>query len=165
MLTCSASPSTSVLAIALPSFPPALPPRSAPRGRRSLSHATPDPSRPCAGDSSEGWMSWFRNFAFMPSPQDDAGPWIRRRVSGPAICRHFLHARWRSVLELGPDRVLSAGAHDQSLEFGEGDFRARRADCRIDVPMDRLAAGQYLLEIEAAAGDDRDNRTLRFSVR
>jgi hypothetical protein len=65
-------------------------------------------------------------------------------------------------------RVLDARgavAHDQALVFDVGDFRARRADCRIDVPVNRLAAGQYLLEIEAAAGGERDTRKLRFSVR
>jgi hypothetical protein len=54
---------------------------------------------------------------------------------------------------------------DQVLVAGERDFRARRADCRITLPVSGLAAGQYLLEIEAAASGERDVRKLRFSVR
>ena len=47
----------------------------------------------------------------------------------------------------------------------EKDFRARRADYRINLPIDRLAAGEYLLEIAAAAGDETAARKLRFTVR
>jgi len=65
-------------------------------------------------------------------------------------------------------RILDArggAARDQSLVFSEKEFRARRADCRINLPVDRLPAGEYLLEIGAAAGGETTARKLRFAVR
>ena len=65
-------------------------------------------------------------------------------------------------------RILDArggAARDQSLVFSEKEFRARRADCRINLPIDRLPAGEYLLEIGATAGPETTTRRLRFAVR
>ena len=65
-------------------------------------------------------------------------------------------------------RILDArgrATRDQSLVFSESDFRARRAHCRINLPIDHLAAGEYLLEIAATLGDETAARKLRFTVR
>ena len=65
-------------------------------------------------------------------------------------------------------RILDAhggATRDQSLVLSEKEFRARRADCRINVPVERLAAGEYLLEIAATAGDEVAARKVRFTVR
>ena len=65
-------------------------------------------------------------------------------------------------------RILDArggATRDQSLVFSEKEFRARRADCRINLPIDGLPAGEYLLEIGAAAGGETTARKLRFAVR
>jgi len=65
-------------------------------------------------------------------------------------------------------RILDAqgeATRDQSLVLSEKEFRARRADCRINLPIDRLPTGEYLLEIGAAAGGETTARKLRFAVR
>jgi VWFA-related protein len=56
-------------------------------------------------------------------------------------------------------------ARDESLVFGEDDFRDRRADCRVDLPIAGLAAGEYLLEVASTARDEAAVRRVRFSVR
>ena len=64
-------------------------------------------------------------------------------------------------------RILDAhgaATRDQSLVFSDQEFRARRADCRINLPIERLAAGAYLLEIAATAGDEAAARKVRFTV-
>lgn len=64
-------------------------------------------------------------------------------------------------------RILDArgsARRDQSLIFTERDFRARRTDCQINLPIADLAAGEHLLEITAAAGPDAAARRLRFTV-
>jgi hypothetical protein len=61
--------------------------------------------------------------------------------------------------------VRGGAARDSSLVFNDTEFRARRADCRINLPIDRLGAGEYLLEIAASAGDEIAARKLRFTVR
>jgi VWFA-related protein len=53
---------------------------------------------------------------------------------------------------------------DQSLAIAEEDFQNRRTDCRINVPVDRLTAGEYLLKIQAAAAKHTADRALRFAV-
>jgi VWFA-related protein len=65
-------------------------------------------------------------------------------------------------------RVLDARGgvvRDQSLTFAAADFQARRTDCRINLPIDNLTTGDYLLEIAASAGDHRAIRRVRFAVR
>jgi hypothetical protein len=41
----------------------------------------------------------------------------------------------------------------------------RSADYKVSLPLARLSAGQFLLEVEAQSGDRRVQRTARFSVR
>ncbi len=41
----------------------------------------------------------------------------------------------------------------------------RHADYRLDLPLDRLAAGEYLLLLDASAGKTAARRDLRFTVR
>jgi hypothetical protein len=54
---------------------------------------------------------------------------------------------------------------DQSLTIDAAQFTNRRADCRLTVPVDHLAAGEYLLRIEASAGKASATKAVRFSVR
>jgi hypothetical protein len=54
---------------------------------------------------------------------------------------------------------------DQSLTLDAMQFTNRRADCRLTVPVDHLAAGEYLLRIEAAAGKASATKAVRYSVR
>lgn len=64
-------------------------------------------------------------------------------------------------------RILDASgavARDQSMVFTPMEFRNRRTDCQIDLPLDRLAPGEYLLEIAATAGDRTLTRKLRLAV-
>ena len=42
---------------------------------------------------------------------------------------------------------------------------SRHADYRVDLPLDRLAAGEYLLVVEASAASTTVRRELRFAVR
>jgi hypothetical protein len=55
-------------------------------------------------------------------------------------------------------------ARDQSVVFAPPSFRARRTNCRITLPSN-LPQGEYLLEIGATAGDQRQMRKLRFAIR
>jgi hypothetical protein len=64
-------------------------------------------------------------------------------------------------------RILDArgqATRDQAIVFAETDFQGRHADCRINLPLDRLAAGEYLLEMTASAGDETAERKVRFAV-
>jgi VWFA-related protein len=65
-------------------------------------------------------------------------------------------------------RILDArgqATRDQAIVFAEKDFQGRHADCRINLPLDRLAAGEYLLEMTASAGEETAERKVRFAVR
>ena len=64
-------------------------------------------------------------------------------------------------------RVLDASGtavRDQSLPLTDKDFRDRRADCRINLPIPRLVAGDYALRIDAASEKQTVGRAIRFSV-
>jgi VWFA-related protein len=54
---------------------------------------------------------------------------------------------------------------DQSLPFEIGAFTNRRASAVMNVPVAELPAGEYLLKLEATAGQTRSGRALRFTVR
>ncbi|MNC98926.1 hypothetical protein D3C83_170350 [compost metagenome] len=58
------------------------------------------------------------------------------------------------------DRVVSQSAET----FAAGSFRNRRANYRTPIPVQQLAAGEYLLRIVATAGSDTATRALRFTV-
>jgi len=65
-------------------------------------------------------------------------------------------------------RVIDARgavARDQSLTFAPADFQQRRTDCRINLPIDTLPPGSYLLEIAAAADGRTATRKVRFALR
>jgi hypothetical protein len=55
--------------------------------------------------------------------------------------------------------------HDESLVFTEKDFQNRRLDHHIDVPVDRLTAGEYLLTVDADMKNHTARRAVRFAVR
>jgi VWFA-related protein len=79
----------------------------------------------------------------------------------------------------GVSRVLMPGyvvaeildAHDTSVyrqetRLASGQFGASRAvDFSVDVPVDRLTSGQYVLGIEARHGNETARRDVRFTVR
>jgi hypothetical protein len=57
--------------------------------------------------------------------------------------------------------TLGRPVRDQSLVFTDKDFRNRRADCRINAPIDRLPVGQCLLSIDAAMEKHTAQRAVR----
>jgi len=64
-------------------------------------------------------------------------------------------------------RVLDASGtavRDQSLPFVDKDFRDRRADCRINLPIPSLVAGDYALRIDVSSEKQTAGRAIRFSV-
>jgi VWFA-related protein len=54
---------------------------------------------------------------------------------------------------------------DESLPFSPATFTDRRADCAVALPVAGLAAGEYLLQLDATAGNDTATQALRFSVK
>ncbi len=55
---------------------------------------------------------------------------------------------------------------DETVTLGADRFGAQRsADHRIDLPLDRLGPGRYLLQVEATAGIHRVQRDVRIAVR
>ena len=57
-------------------------------------------------------------------------------------------------------------AFEEALTLSADRFGTERsADYRLDVPLSRLVAGQYLLTIEAAGGKNTVTRDVRFSMR
>ena len=66
-------------------------------------------------------------------------------------------------------RIIDAAtqaAVDEAVTFEPTRFGTRRAaDCPFQLPLSRLAAGEYLLTIEAVAGKNTARRDVRFSVR
>ena len=64
-------------------------------------------------------------------------------------------------MDSAPSKVF-----EEALTLSADRFRSdRSADYRLDVPLSRLVAGQYLLTIEAAGGRKTVSRDVRFSVR
>ena len=64
-------------------------------------------------------------------------------------------------------RVLDArgvAVHDRSLTYPAATFTRRRAGCVIELPLERLTAGEYLVRFDASANGQASGRTLRFSV-
>jgi hypothetical protein len=64
-------------------------------------------------------------------------------------------------------RVIDArgsAIRDQSLVFADTEFRNRRADCRLNLPIQNLPAGEYVVNIEGTAGRQTAGRAVRFSV-
>lgn len=78
-------------------------------------------------------------------------------------------ARGDQLLPVGVRvRVVDAAGRevrDQSIVFRDTEFVNRRIDCRINVPIDRLPAGEYMLRIDATKEKGTAGRALRFRVR
>jgi hypothetical protein len=49
--------------------------------------------------------------------------------------------------------------------IASGAFIDRRADYRVQLPLERLSAGEYLVQVEAAGADASVQRAVRFTVR
>ena len=65
-------------------------------------------------------------------------------------------------------RVTDTADHvvfDEVTQLAADRFIAHAADYRIEIPVERLAGGEYLLTIEAAQGDRVARRGLRFTMR
>jgi VWFA-related protein len=58
------------------------------------------------------------------------------------------------------DRVISRSTET----FAANTFRNRRANYRTPIPVQQLAAGEYLLRVVASAGTDTVTRAVRFTV-
>jgi len=64
-------------------------------------------------------------------------------------------------------RILDASGaavHEQLLALREEEFKDGRSDVRVTIPVERLPVGEYLLDVDAAAGKDHAQRRVRFSV-
>jgi VWFA-related protein len=77
----------------------------------------------------------------------------RRRLEPVRVNARILDESGAVAFDEG--RVLDAESFDDQ----------RGADYTLDLPIDRLAAGEYLLTIEAVAGDASARGDVRFSVR
>jgi len=65
------------------------------------------------------------------------------------------------IMDSAPSTVF-----EEALTLSADRFRSdRSADYRLDVPLSRLVAGQYLLAIEAAGGRNTVSRDVRFRVK
>ena len=64
-------------------------------------------------------------------------------------------------------RILDArgvAVQDRSLTYPAAAFTMRRAGCVIELPLEKLTAGEYLVKFDASADGPASGRTLRFSV-
>ncbi len=52
----------------------------------------------------------------------------------------------------------------QSLTLAPAEFRDRRVDYRLTLPLEQLAPGEYLLTIEATTAGRTVRREVRFAV-
>ncbi|HXW05666.1 MAG TPA: hypothetical protein VD833_10575, partial [Vicinamibacterales bacterium] len=65
-------------------------------------------------------------------------------------------------------RVLDldgAAVRDHTLRLAETQFTNRRAACQIALDVERLPPGEYLLRLDAGAGEEAASRAVRFAVR
>jgi hypothetical protein len=53
----------------------------------------------------------------------------------------------------------------QTAGLPVGGSKPRTADYLLELPLSALAAGDYLLAVEATRGEDRVRRDIRFTVR
>jgi hypothetical protein len=62
--------------------------------------------------------------------------------------------------------TVGKNVFDATRALASGDFADNRsADCTIELPLDTLEAGEYLLTVEASERTRTERRELRFSVR
>lgn len=64
------------------------------------------------------------------------------------------------ILDTSNKEVVGQESHLDAASFAPG----RTADYRFDVPVERLAQGDYLLTVDVTAGETRANRVARFRV-
>jgi VWFA-related protein len=95
-----------------------------------------------------------------------------RRGGGPvsAFFRVYQGVDRQNELESSEVRVRIVDANDRTVRdqvlllaagaFGDG----RAADCRISLPVPQLPSGDYLLRLEAQAGERIAGRAMRFTV-
>jgi hypothetical protein len=108
-----------------------------------------------------------------PAPVLPIVPTTRRSFSRTDQVRPFLQIyegtrRTDAIVPVSVRvRVIDALGHavrDQTMLFTDKDFRNRRANCQITLPVEHLAAGEYLLSIDAVAEKQTARRALRFAV-
>jgi hypothetical protein len=113
-----------------------------------------------------------------PTPLEDVGvPMLpgTRRAFGPreaveAFLRIYQGGRSAPTAVSLTTTILDTEGRDvyaqaQSLEPASFGGIDRGGDVRFRLPLDRLAVGQYLLVLNAAAGERTARREVRFSVR
>jgi VWFA-related protein len=64
-------------------------------------------------------------------------------------------------------RILDStgvAVHDRSLTYPAATFTRRRAGCVVELPLETLTAGEYLVRFDASANGQTSGRTLRLSV-
>ena len=66
-----------------------------------------------------------------------------------------------SVMDTAAKTIFAGNATLPAGEFGE----SRSTELKVDVPLQRLPPGEYLLTLEAALGKSGARRDVRFTVR
>ena len=97
-------------------------------------------------------------------------PTASRQFASADRARAFLrvYQKDRRPVRIGARIVNDANQQvfARTDDLGGEAFASRAsADYQVELPVASLAAGQYLLTIEAAAGDTRLMREVRFAVR
>jgi VWFA-related protein len=94
---------------------------------------------------------------------------FRRGETVRAVLQIYQGTRRRDAIVPVTMRVQIVDAkgsavRDQTLPFTATMFTNRRADCLITLPLANLAAGDYLLKLDAAADRQTAARAVRFAV-
>jgi hypothetical protein len=91
-------------------------------------------------------------------------PTARRVFRSTDLVTAFVRAYRRSAS--GPPPVVTAQVVDAGgVVVHEETLDADGTGYRVDLPIERLSPGEYLLQIAAAAGQDTARRDVRFTVR
>jgi VWFA-related protein len=99
-------------------------------------------------------------------------PTARREMArtdrATAFLRVYQDAKAAALPATVTARITDTADHvvfDNVIELAVDKFTNHAADYRLDLPVDRLASGEYLLTIEAAQGERVARRGLRFTMR
>jgi len=99
-------------------------------------------------------------------------PTARREMArtdrATAFLRVYQDAKAAALTTTVTTRITDSANHvvfDNVTELAADRFTNHAADYRIEIPVDRLASGEYLLTIEAAQSERAARRGLRFTIR
>jgi hypothetical protein len=93
---------------------------------------------------------------------------IARTDRATAFLRVYQDAKATALPATVTARITDTADHvifDNVTELAADRFTNHAADYRLDLPVERLASGEYLLTIEAAQGERVARRGIRFTVR